>query len=281
MPAKRRRRAAAAAVATVAVALGCYLVVSKVQTLLEGTGCRAGAGPAAVTLDPDQAAIAATIAGVASRQAMPARAVTIAYAAALQESHLHNLDYGDRDSVGVFQQRPSQGWGPARKLLDPVYASSKFFAALARVPGYRRMPVYQAAQAVQRSADGDAYRQYQRPAAELAAAFTGRLPHAVWCWPSHPSQQRPDLRAAEQALEHTFGRLGLHRVARHGSRPALAVVLGCGVPGWEVAAWLVTHASQFSLSEVRWGGFAWRSAQAAAGWIRVPGTADTGEVVAS
>jgi hypothetical protein len=67
---------------------------------------------------------------------MPPRAVVVAYAAALQESHLHNLSYGDRDSVGVFQQRPSEGWGPARKLKDPVYASTRFFQALTSVPKY-------------------------------------------------------------------------------------------------------------------------------------------------
>ena len=86
----------------------------------------------------------------------------MAYAAALQESKLQNLPYGDRDSVGVFQQRPSQGWGPRRDLENPVYATSKFFGALAKVPGYQRMPIYQAAQAVQHSADGLAYQRFSR-----------------------------------------------------------------------------------------------------------------------
>ena len=116
-------------------------------------GCQAGTGARAITLDTDQAAIAATIAGVAARHRLPRRAVTIAYAAALQESKLQNLDYGDRDSVGIFQQRPSQGWGPAADLEDPVYATTKFFAALTQVNGYTTMPIYKAAQAVQHSAD--------------------------------------------------------------------------------------------------------------------------------
>jgi hypothetical protein len=79
-------------------------------------GCQAGTGQQAITLDTDQAAIAATIAGVAARHRLPEQAVIIAYAAALQESKLHNLGYGDRDSVGIFQQRPSEGWGPASQL---------------------------------------------------------------------------------------------------------------------------------------------------------------------
>ncbi len=87
-------------------------------------GCQAGTGVQAISLDPGQAAVAATIAGVAARHKLPRRAVIIAYAAALQESKMQNLDYGDRDSVGVFQQRPSQGWGPATDLEDPVYATT-------------------------------------------------------------------------------------------------------------------------------------------------------------
>ena len=137
-------------------------------------GCQAGTGGQAITLDTDQAAIAATIAGVAARHRLPRQAVTIALAAALQESKLHNLDYGDRNSVGIFQQRPSQGWGPAADLKDPVYATTKFFAALTQVPGYAKLPVYQAAQDVQHSADGSAYQQWVSVAGQLAGYFTGR-----------------------------------------------------------------------------------------------------------
>ncbi len=132
----------------------------------------AGAGGQAIALDTDQAAIAATIAGVAARHRLPRQAVTIALAAALQESKLHNLDYGDRNSVGIFQQRPSEGWGPATKLQDPVYATTRFFAALTQVRGYATMPVYQAAQDVQHSADGSAYEQWVSVAGQLAGYFT-------------------------------------------------------------------------------------------------------------
>ena len=122
---------------------------------------------------------------------MPSQAVTIAYATAMQESKLHNLDYGTSDSVGVFQQRPSQGWGPARKLENPVYAATKFFRALKAVQGYQTMPVYQAAQAVQHSADGSAYMQYQRMATEMAGAFTGQRKHAVYCWLTQTARATP------------------------------------------------------------------------------------------
>ena len=145
-------------------------------------GCQAGTGVAAIPLATDQAGIAATIAGVAARHRLPRRAVTIALAAALQESQLQNLDYGDRDSVGVFQQRPSQGWGTTAELEDPVYATTKFFAALVRLPGYTKMPVDQAAQDVQHSADGYAYEQWVEVATLLAGYFTGTSPAGVSCW---------------------------------------------------------------------------------------------------
>ena len=67
---------------------------------------------------------------------MPAHAATIALATALQESKLYNLHGGDRDSLGLFQQRPSQGWGTRGEILDPVHATNAFYDALARVPGY-------------------------------------------------------------------------------------------------------------------------------------------------
>ena len=156
-----------------------------------------------VLLDTEQGSIAATIAGVAHQQSMPRVAVTIAYATAMQESKLHNLNYGDRDSVGVFQQRPSEGWGPRKDLEDPIYASTKFFRALKAIPGYQKMPVYQAAQAVQHSADGAAYTQYEKMAAAMTPAFTGQRGHAVYCWSGlgQPGTGRRD-RDHQRARQH-------------------------------------------------------------------------------
>ena len=160
-------------------------------------GCQVGTGVQATDLSPEQAQVAATIAGVAARHRLPRQAVTIALAAALQESKLHNLDYGDRDSVGIFQQRPSEGWGSATELQDPIYATTKFYAALLKVHGYAKMPVDQAAQAVQHSADGSAYQQWTDIAGQLAGSFTGKSPHTVSCWYT-PSGQA-NLAGMEQA----------------------------------------------------------------------------------
>jgi hypothetical protein len=241
--------------------------VTHVQFPTPGSSaCLVRGGSFDVPLDAGQAAIAATIAGVAAHRSMPRRAVTIAYAAALQESDLQDLPYGDRDSVGIFQQRPSQGWGSRRQLLDPVFATTRFFAALAGVPRYLRLPVYQAAQAVQHSADGSAYSQYAPQGAAMAGGFSGRQPHAVWCWYSAAIRGRGRLTAAEAELRRTFGRLAI----RHVGDPLAEVGVRTVTDGWAVAAWLVSHASGFKLRRVTYQGYQWTAAHGRKGWTAVP-----------
>jgi hypothetical protein len=271
VPTKRRKRRLVPVllVAVVGLGAGIYVAARHAPQILGETGCTAGAGRAAVALDPEQAQIAATIAGVAHQRGLPSRAVTVAYAAAMQETHLHNLDYGDRDSVGIFQQRPSEGWGPASKLINPVYASTKFFQALTRVRDYRHLPVYKAAQAVQHSADGYAYAQYQHMAVRLTAAFTGASPRAVWCWPPGDSDSggTAQFSAARRALVQTFGSLPAHSSASAGDAPSLLVRASQEDTGWAVAAWLVTHAGQYALRDVSYAGFQWR-ASSGGGWTK-------------
>jgi hypothetical protein len=235
-------------------------------------GCQAGTGGAAIPLDTGQAGIAATIAGVAARRGLPKRAVTIALAAALQESQLQNLGYGDRDSVGVFQQRPSQGWGTTAELEDPVYATTKFFAALVRVPRYIKMPVDQAAQDVQHSADGYAYAQWVGVAAQLAGYFTGAPPAGVSCWYTPAGQ--PDLTGAERQLTETFGPEGtggvLVRITtnRSAKKKKDAVVHVQQDGAWTVASWLVAHAQQYGISQIRYAGYVWNAGNGSMGWQR-------------
>ncbi|WP_328300640.1 hypothetical protein OG389_24735 [Streptomyces sp. NBC_00435] len=124
-------------------------------------------------MSPEQAANAATIAAVGVSKGMPDRAVTIALATAMQESMLHNLDHGDRDSLGLFQQRPSQGWGTPAQIMDPVYSAGIFYDRLDEVKGYSRMPLTVAAQKVQLSAFPQAYAKHEPDATVLTTAFTG------------------------------------------------------------------------------------------------------------
>jgi hypothetical protein len=117
------------------------------------------------------------IVAVGQRMKIPARGWVIAVATALQESGLINLgDLGpdnDHDSLGLFQQRPSQGWGTPAQIMDPEYAAGAFYTALRKVPGWQTMPVTEAAQRVQRSAYPDEYAKHEARAAAIVAAYTG------------------------------------------------------------------------------------------------------------
>lgn len=155
---------------------------SRSHNAASAEGCEVTpAGGKPITMDLDQGENAATIAAVSISRGLPERALTIALATALQESKLRNLDGGDRDSVGLFQQRPSQGWGTAQQIQDPVYATNKFLDALVKVQGYARMSLTDAAQAVQHSAYPGAYAKHESHATALAEALTGRAPGAFSC----------------------------------------------------------------------------------------------------
>jgi hypothetical protein len=127
-----------------------------------------------LTLTTEQVTNAVTIAAVAQDRGLPERAVVIALATAQQESRLRNLDYGDRDSLGLFQQRPSQGWGTEAQVQDPAYAAGKFFDQLVQVPGWETGRLTDVAQAVQRSGFPEAYQQWEPMATELAAVLVAK-----------------------------------------------------------------------------------------------------------
>ncbi|MFC9502725.1 C40 family peptidase [Streptomyces sp. NPDC057002] len=107
---------------------------------------------------------------------VPKRGQIVALATAMQESRLRNLAYGDRDSLGLFQQRPSQGWGSAEQIRDPTYASEQFYQHLLKVSGWQQMTVTQAAQVVQKSGLPDAYAQWEKLATALQAAIAKTFP---------------------------------------------------------------------------------------------------------
>jgi hypothetical protein len=142
--------------------------------------------PTIAGLDEAQTANAALIVAVAQRRGLPPRAMVVAIATALQESDLRNvastavpdsMGYPhqgvevDHDSVGLFQQRPSQGWGSVAELMDPEHSTGLFLDALARVPGWESMSVAGAAQAVQRSEYPDAYSRHESQAEKAVAAL--------------------------------------------------------------------------------------------------------------
>jgi hypothetical protein len=136
-----------------------------------------------MTLTAEQVANAATIAAVGRDRGLPERAVVIALATAQQESRLRNLDYGDRDSLGLFQQRPSAGWGTDAEVHDPLYAANKFYDHLVEVPGWETGRLTDVSQRVQRSGFPEAYQQWEEMAQKLAAAQVSELPDQITCVP--------------------------------------------------------------------------------------------------
>ncbi|GAA0455862.1 hypothetical protein Aca07nite_50600 [Actinoplanes capillaceus] len=121
----------------------------------------------------EQLANARLIVTIGSERRVPEEALVIAVATALQESRLRNLPGGDRDSIGLFQQRPSQGWGTPRQLTDPAYQTGKFYDRLLTVDGWQEMRLTEAAQAVQVSAFPEAYAKHAKTAAQLVGALGG------------------------------------------------------------------------------------------------------------
>ena len=185
MPTRRARRRIAAVVAGV-VAVGLVVVVGLVLLrdkvpFLSPEQCAARAGGHSVVLETEQARFAGLISAIAVQRGLPARAASIALATAYQESGIRNLRGGDRDSLGLFQQRPSQGWGSAEEILDPVHATNAFYDALVRIAGYEDMEITEAAQLVQRSAFPDAYADHEADARALASALTGNSTRSFTC----------------------------------------------------------------------------------------------------
>ena len=187
-----RAQAGAAAVAFGApllLTLGIALAAAGSGTLnpppaqQQASGCGGPPVTAGKTVDgqvltQSQISNAQVIYSVGASLHLPQRAEIIAIATAMQESRLENLPYGTSDSVGLFQQRPSQGWGTVSQIMQPVYASRAFYTSLVQVPGWQALPVTVAAQTVQRSAYPDAYAQWQTLATGLVETFTGS---ATYC----------------------------------------------------------------------------------------------------
>ncbi|MER5980193.1 heavy metal transporter [Streptomyces sp. NPDC001857] len=222
-PSRKRRgrllRSGAACVVLSAVAG--YVAVQYVTGGAGDPGCRVvsaqGGGPE-YEFTPEQAVNAATIAAVGTDRGMPQRAVTIALATALQESALRNLDHGDRDSLGLFQQRPSQGWGTERQVTNPTYAADVFYAHLAKVRDYTELPLTVAAQRVQRSGYPEAYAKHEPDATLLAAALTGTSAATLTCEGVPASATATGPEAVRAALARDFGREAAQRARAEGAQ---------------------------------------------------------------
>lgn len=285
--------AVAVALVTAVAVVGVFAWRSGFNPLAQTDVCTADLGDGAeVEIDIEQAENASLMAAIAHRRGLPARAVSIAIEAAFQESKLYNVDHGDRDSLGLFQQRPSQGWGTPRQILTPTYAIGAFYDELVTVDGYQTMELHDAAQAVQRSADGSAYEQHEISARTLASALTGYDPAGFTCTldPPDDSGQRErangltenanallrDVNAAFGAQQaggfaaggvdggHSEG--SAHYDGRAVDFSFVPVDDRSRLDGWTLAHYLVANASRLQVNTVIYDDRIWTASRSSSGW---------------
>jgi hypothetical protein len=261
----------------------------SIGTLPLRAHCTATALGRSTEVSPEQAGNAAIIAAVAVHRNLPGRAATIGIATAMQESKLVNLSGGDRDSLGLFQQRPSQGWGTPQQIRDPVYATNAFYDVLVKVEGYQNLPITKAAQTVQRSAFPSAYAEHEPEARILASALTGYSPAGLSCilpgvssvapQAANAGGLTPRAQAVVRAASSETGRAG-------GAEPGSPAAVRFLLPGrtattdaWALAQWAVARAQALDVVSVETDGKRWERDRPDRTWSAATGAASAGVVV--
>lgn len=233
--------------------------------------CLGTAAGSTVAIDLDQAHYASIIVGVSVRRKLPPRAASIAMATVYQETGIRNLGYGDRDSVGLFQQRPSQGWGTTKQLRDPYYATGKFYDALVRVPGWQTLPINDVAQRVQRSGHPEAYRDHEADGRILASTLTGQSPAGFSCLDRSRTAGKPA--ALTTALRRTFGPLSVGMQDK-----TVTVRAASADQAWAYAHFAVANVKYYGVIGVTVADRAWATSQLSVPSWTGPATAAGGSV---
>jgi len=261
-------------VAIVVTMLGLYRWASSFWTApptYPSAHCEAVVNGQTATLTPEQAVNAAVIAGVASQRRLIPRAVSIGLATAFQESGLRNLDYGDRDSLGLFQQRPSMGWGTPEQIMDPYYSAGKFYDVMVTVADWQTADIGYVAQEVQRSGFPDAYDQHVNRARLIASALSGETPAAWSCMVDDPAPPDPDqlLMALTRAYGSTI--LATPTPATESAPATITLTAMDEATAWSAAAFAQSWAIATGVTQVSVGQFGWQAAaDVLSGWVGVP-----------
>jgi hypothetical protein len=214
--------------------------------------CVATANGRSVVLDLEQARLTSIVVGLSVRRGLAPRAASIAMATVYQETGIRNLDHGDRDSVGLFQQRPSQGWGTVEQLQDPYYATRKFYEALVKVRGWETGDINDVAQRVQRSGHPEAYRDHEADGRVLASVFTGSSPGGLTCL--ERANRAGNADGLVTALEKSLGRID-HEV--QGATVTLAA--GQERLAWAYAHAVLANAARYGATAVTIGDRSWQT----------------------
>ncbi|MGJ9421148.1 hypothetical protein [Aeromicrobium sp. CF3.5] len=239
-------------------------VVVRDRTPLRGEYCAAEVGEVSSRIDLEQGQWSSLMAAMAQQRGLPPRATTIAIATAFQESKIRNIDYGDRDSLGLFQQRPSQGWGTPEEILDPVYSIGAFYDGLQMIDGYEELEITDAAQQVQRSAFPLAYADHEDNARALASSLRGFSPAAFTCQ-FNPGGVGSTQRVIEQ-LQIAFGDIDVEADGDLGSYQLDGAADDVEARGWGIAHYLVGNAQQLGISRISFDGRLWTDEDSPDGW---------------
>ena len=252
------------AAAVVAIAAVVVVMVVVVWRVINRTAAEDGCTFGGYSTDNGQASVAATMVGVVSTRGLPERAAVLVLAAGLQESKLRNIPagQGDRDSIGVLQQRPSQGWGTPAELTDVRYATGAFLDKLVKITSWQTRDLATVVQAVQISADASAYTQHEPQAQSMADSLMGTTPRGVTC--RFPKTTAPTSLAA----------LSTRLRQELPVNPPTVTASTITVPGagWKTAAWLVANAQPAGLETVAYDGWRWSRT---GGWKAEPAATAT------
>ncbi|HET6152625.1 MAG TPA: hypothetical protein VFE15_06690 [Marmoricola sp.] len=267
--------------AVLAVAGGVAVAVWRgTGPLPDPAGCKARVAGREVDLDPDQGRNAALISAIGLQRGLPARAVSIALATAFQESKIRNLSGGDRDSIGLFQQRPSQGWGTPAQIHNEHYSINKFYEALERIDGYETMRITEAAQKVQRSGYPEAYQAHADDARALASALTGYSPGGAFTCVVKSSESHGTAGAVTSSLQAAFGTVTTEGLGRQDIGLPIATGTDGNREGWAYAQYLVAYAGPLKIRSVSFDGKTWTTGRPSEkGWKK--SSADSGKVTVS
>ncbi len=239
-------------------------VVLRDREPLRSESCVATVGEVRAEIDLEQARWSSLIAAISQRRNLPPRATTIAIATAFQESKIHNIDFGDRDSVGLFQQRTSQGWGTIEQISDPYYSIGRFYDALVKVKGYESMEITVAAQKVQRSAFPSAYAKHEDYARALASALRGYSPAQFSCQINPKGSGT--IGRVTQDVTMAFGTIPVATDGDDASYPLTGKASDVKARGWALAHYLVGNASRLRITDISFGNREWRAEQSDQGW---------------
>lgn len=271
------------------IAAGSYVALQRYGSPAHEGTCTASGLGTSHRYTTDRVANAALISAIAVDRDLPPRAASIALATAYQESQLRNIEYGDRDSLGLFQQRPSQGWGSEEEIMDPIFSTNTFYDALIAVDGYEGADINDVAQQVQRSGHPEAYRDHETEGRLYASALTGMSGGNLDCVlgsvgsTSSPETVRSELarqfpRLTEASrLTSTLADAGSHAPQLPVGAGATALVIdprGEESLGWAVANWAVARAADDGVVQVSYQGRVWDRAASGdddAGWSGADG----------